>query len=143
MVKALRSVDLHLGVENLRADSDSGLHTPFLAFLHWLDDMVQCALQERVDLVLVARDAYRSRDRRPTFPRESAHRVHRLTAANAPAFLLIGNRDLPTARASERWTPLQALKKYLPLRRLLQERADRLLQVAEQLMVSEARAGAS
>ena len=97
MVKVLHFADLHLGVENYgRPDSATGLHTRLLDFLRSLDELVEYALAEPVDLVLFAGDAYKSRDPNPTHQREFARRIHRLAAADIPVFLLIGNHDIPS-----------------------------------------------
>jgi len=97
MVKVLHFADLHLGVENYgRPDSATGLHTRLLDFLRSFDELVEYALQEPVDLVLFAGDAYKSRDPNPTHQREFAQRIHCLAAANIPVFLLTGNHDLPS-----------------------------------------------
>lgn len=95
-MKVLHFADLHLGVENYgRLDAATGLHTRLLDFLRSLDELVEYALRERVDLVLFAGDAYKNRDPSPTHQREFAKRVHRLAAAEIPVFLLTGNHDLP------------------------------------------------
>nr|MBC7244072.1 exonuclease subunit SbcD [Chloroflexota bacterium] len=97
MVKVLHFADLHLGVENYgRLDAATGLHTRLLDFLRSFDELVEYALQERVDLVLFAGDAYKNRDPNPTHQREFARRIHRLAAANIPVFLLTGNHDIPS-----------------------------------------------
>lgn len=97
MVKVLHFADLHLGVENYgRLDTATGLHTRLLDFLRSLDELVEYALQEDIDLVLFAGDAYKNRDPNPTHQREFARRVHRLVAAGIPVFLLTGNHDIPS-----------------------------------------------
>ncbi len=98
MVKILHFADLHLGVENYgRLDPATGLHTRLLDFLRSLDELVEYALQEAVDLVLFAGDAYKNRDPNPTHQREFARRLYRLTQAGIPVFLLVGNHDLPNS----------------------------------------------
>jgi exonuclease SbcD len=97
MVTVLHFADLHLGVENYgRLDSATGLHSRLLDFLRSFDELVDYAIGQPVDLVLFAGDAYRSRDPNPTHQREFARRIHRLTAAGIPVFLLVGNHDLPS-----------------------------------------------
>ena len=98
MVRILHFADLHLGVENYgRIDPATGLHSRLLDFLRSFDELIAYALDERVDLVLFAGDAYKSRDPSPTHQREFASRIHRLTLAGIPVFLLAGNHDLPGA----------------------------------------------
>jgi len=97
-VRLLHFADLHIGVENYgRPDPTSGLSTRLLDFLNAFDELVDCALTERVDLVLFAGDAYKSREPSQTHQREFARRIRRLRAADIPVFLLIGNHDLPNA----------------------------------------------
>ncbi|MQG12847.1 MAG: exonuclease SbcCD subunit D, partial [SAR202 cluster bacterium] len=55
------------------------------------------ALNEGVDLVLLAGDAYKGRDPTQTHQREFAKRLNRLSQAGIPTFLLVGNHDLPAA----------------------------------------------
>lgn len=98
MVRVLHFADLHLGMENYgRPDPATGLHTRVADFCRSLDEMVEYALHESVDLVLFAGDAYKSRDPSPTHQREFARRIHRLATNGIPVFLLTGNHDLPNA----------------------------------------------
>jgi len=96
VVRVLHFADLHLGVENYgRLDATTGLHTRLLDFLRSFDELVEYALAAPVDLVLFAGDAYRTRDPSPTHQREFATRIHRLSSAGIPVFLLTGNHDIP------------------------------------------------
>ena len=95
-MKLLHFADLHLGLENYgRTDSSSGVNTRFLDFLRCFDFLVEEALRRRVDLVLFAGDAFRSREPSPTHQCAFAERVYRLAQAGIPVFLLLGNHDLP------------------------------------------------
>ncbi len=97
-MKIIHFADLHLGVESYgRIDPESGLSSRFLDFLNALDQVVDYAQQDKVDLVLFCGDAYKSRDPSPTQQREFAKRISRLSSADIPIFLLIGNHDLPNA----------------------------------------------
>ncbi len=99
-MKLLHFSDLHIGVENYgRTDPATGLSTRLLDFLASLDEVVDYALTEDVDLVLFAGDAYKGRDPSQTQQRELALRLQRLSAAGIPVFLLVGNHDLPHAVA--------------------------------------------
>jgi exonuclease SbcD len=98
MIRLLHFSDLHLGVENYgRLDPQTGLSTRLGDFLLSLDAIVDYALREDVDLVLFCGDAYHSVHPSPTYQREFARRIQRLSAADVPVFLLAGNHDLPLA----------------------------------------------
>ena len=97
-MRILHFSDLHIGVENYgRPDPKTGLSTRLGDFLDSLDQVVEFALDEGVDLVLLAGDAYKGRDPTQTHQREFAKRLNRLSHAGIPTFLLVGNHDLPAA----------------------------------------------
>ena len=97
-MRILHFSDLHIGVENYgRTDPETGLSTRLGDFLAALDQVVDHALTHKVDLVLLAGDAYKGRDPSQTHQREFARRLHRLSEAAIPTFLLVGNHDLPNA----------------------------------------------
>ena len=88
--------DVHIGVENYgRPDPETGLSTRLGDFLASLDEVVDYAIDEGADLALFCGDAYKSRDPTQTHQREFAKRVARLSSAGVPAFLLLGNHDMP------------------------------------------------
>jgi exonuclease SbcD len=94
MIRLLHFADLHLGVENYgRIDPQTGLFTRLTDFLHSLDQIIDHALEQEMDLVLFAGDAYKSRDPSPTYQREFAKRIQRLSAAGVPTVLVVGNHD--------------------------------------------------
>ncbi len=97
-MKILHFADLHLGVESYgHIDPATGLSSRLLDFLSALDQVVDYALENKVDLVLFCGDAYKTREPTQTQQREFAKRVSRLSSNNIPIFLLIGNHDLPNA----------------------------------------------
>ncbi|MEE9249201.1 MAG: exonuclease SbcCD subunit D [Dehalococcoidia bacterium] len=92
--------DLHIGVENYgRIDPATGLSTRMGDFLAAFDELVDYALDNRVDLVIFAGDAFKSRDPNQTQQREFAKRIARLAGEEIKVFLLVGNHDLPHALA--------------------------------------------
>jgi len=97
-MKILHFADLHLGVESYgHIDPDTGLPTRLLDFLSALDQVIDYALENKVDLVLFCGDAYKTREPSQTQQREFAKRINRLSTSGIPIFLLIGNHDLPNA----------------------------------------------
>ena len=97
-MKIIHFADLHLGVENYgRIDPATGLSSRLNDFLAALDQLVNYALQNRVDLVLFCGDAYKTREPSQTQQREFARRINRLATGNIPVFLLVGNHDMPNA----------------------------------------------
>ena len=97
-MKVLHFADLHLGVESYgRIDPSSGLSSRLLDFLSALDQVVDYALENKIDLVLFCGDAYKNRDPSQTQQREFAKRIKRLSTSGIPVFLLVGNHDLPNA----------------------------------------------
>ena len=98
MVKLLHFADLHLGVENYgRIDPATGLSTRLMDFLRAYDQVVDYALENDINLVIFAGDAYKTRDPNPTYQREFAKRIQRLSAAGIPTVLVAGNHDTPSA----------------------------------------------
>jgi len=97
-LKIIHFADLHLGVETYgRPDPTTGLSSRLSDFLSAFDQLVDYALDNKVDLVLFCGDAYKSREPSQTQQREFARRINRLATAGIPVFLLIGNHDLPNA----------------------------------------------
>jgi exonuclease SbcD len=95
-VRILHVADLHIGMENYgRLDPATGLNGRVMDFLRRLNQVVDYALENEVDLVLFAGDAYKSRDPNSTYRREFARRIKRLADAGIPLVLLVGNHDLP------------------------------------------------
>jgi DNA repair protein SbcD/Mre11 len=98
-MRLLHFADLHIGMENYgRVDPATGLSTRLADFLAVLDQVVDYALSNEVDLVVFAGDAYKTRDPNPTHQREFARRIRRLVDAGLPIFMLVGNHDLPNAQ---------------------------------------------
>ncbi len=98
MIRLLHFSDLHLGIENYgRLDPQTGLSSRLQDFLRSFDAVVDLALGDNIDLVLFCGDAYKTRDPTPTYQREFAKRIRRLSRAGIPTFLLAGNHDLPLA----------------------------------------------
>lgn len=95
-MKILHFADLHLGVETYgHTDPATSLSSRLVDFLNVFDQIVDYALENRIDLVLFCGDAYKSREPTQTQQREFARRIRRLSEGGIPVFLLTGNHDLP------------------------------------------------
>ncbi|MFN2167011.1 MAG: exonuclease SbcCD subunit D, partial [Anaerolineae bacterium] len=95
-IRLLHLADLHIGMENYgQLDPATGLNGRVMDFLRRLNEAVDYALENEIDLVLFAGDAYKSRDPNSTYRREFARRIKRLADAGIPVVLLVGNHDLP------------------------------------------------
>lgn len=98
MIRLLHFADAHIDIASSgRHDPQTGLPLRVMDFLKSLDEIVDTAIQEKVDLVLFAGDAYKDRTPAPTFQREWGRRVMRLSRAGIPTLLLVGNHDLSPA----------------------------------------------
>ncbi len=96
-IRLLHFADLHLGMENYgRLDPATGLNSRVRDFLERFDELVAFALNQEVDLVIFAGDAYKRRSPNPTLQRAFAKRIKKLADADIPVLLLVGNHDLPT-----------------------------------------------
>ena len=104
--------DAHIDIANYgRHDPQTGLPVRVLDFLKSLDEIVDTAISEKVDLVLFTGDAYKDRNPAPTFQREWGRRIMRLSKARIPTLLLVGNHDLSPslgrAHAMEEYNTLE------------------------------------
>jgi exonuclease SbcD len=94
-IRALHFADTHIGMENYgRTDPQTGLSSRVVDFLRCMDEMIEYARQNEVDLTIFAGDAFKTRNPNPTYQREFAWRVRDLSQL-APIVLLVGNHDLP------------------------------------------------
>jgi exonuclease SbcD len=97
-MRVLHFADAHIDMANYgRHDPLTGLPLRVLDFLKSLDTIVDTAIDEKVDLVIFAGDAYKDRSPAPTFQREWGRRIIRLSQAKIPTLLLVGNHDLSPA----------------------------------------------
>ncbi len=95
-LRILHFADLHIGMENYgRLDPETGLNRRVMDFLDRLEGVVDYALEHEADAVLFAGDAFRTRTPNPTYQREFARRLRRLSDAAIPTVLLVGNHDIP------------------------------------------------
>jgi len=98
MPRVLHFSDAHIDIVNFgRHDPQSGLPVRVMDFLKSLDTIIDTAIDEKVDMVLFAGDAYKDRNPTPTFQREWGKRMMRLSRAGIPTLLLVGNHDYSPA----------------------------------------------
>ncbi len=94
MLKILHFSDAHIDMANRgKRDPKTGLPIRVNDFLNALDQIIDYALTQNVDLVLFTGDAYRDRSPAPTFQREWGKRIKKLSDAKIPTLLLVGNHD--------------------------------------------------
>ena len=97
-IKLLHFADAHIDIANYgRHDAETALPIRVVDFLQSLDQIVDTAVAQPVDLVIFAGDAYKDRNPQPTFQREWGQRIMRLSQAGIPTILLVGNHDLSPA----------------------------------------------
>ncbi len=97
-VRLLHFADAHIDMANYgKHDPETGLPVRVMDFLNALDQIVERAIDEQVDLVLFAGDAYKDRNPQPTFQREWGKRIMKLSAAGICTVLLVGNHDVAPA----------------------------------------------
>jgi len=95
MIKILHFADAHIDTANYgRHDPESGLPMRVMDFLRSLDEIVQTAIDAKVDMVIFAGDAYKDRSPKPTFQREWDMRIMQLSRAGILTLLLTGNHDI-------------------------------------------------
>ena len=95
MVKILHFADAHIDIATHGPyDPTDALFVRVKDFLKSLDAIVAAAIEEKVDLVIFAGDAYKDRSPAPTYPREWGRRIMRLSRAGIPTILLTGNHDV-------------------------------------------------
>ncbi|HEX6383161.1 MAG TPA: exonuclease SbcCD subunit D [Anaerolineae bacterium] len=97
-LRILHFADAHIDIANYgRHDPETALPVRVMDFLRALDQIVDTAISEQVDLVLFAGDAYKDRNPQPTFQREWGQRMMRLSQAGITTLLLVGNHDVAPA----------------------------------------------
>lgn len=97
-VRILHFADAHIDIANYgRHDPATGLPQRVVDFLKALDQIIDAAIAERVDLVIFAGDAYKDRNPQPTFQRAWGERIMRLSRAGIATLLLVGNHDVAPA----------------------------------------------
>src|SRR5919201_6487466 len=95
-LRLLHLADVHFGMENYgRLDAATGLNRRLLDFARSVHCAIDYALAHGVHLAIFAGDIYKHRDPDPSWQREFAVCVRKLTTAHVPVVILVGNHDLP------------------------------------------------
>ncbi len=99
-MRLLQFADLHIGVELYgRPLPGKPWSSRTEDFLKAFDFLIDHAINEEVDAVIFAGDAYKAREPSQTHQREFAKRIRRLSEGGIATFLLVGNHDLPNAES--------------------------------------------
>lgn len=95
-IRILHFADIHIGMENFgRIDPATGVNQRVLDFVRRLAEIVDYAIEHQADCVIFAGDAFKTRDPNPTYQREFARQIMRLSRREIPTVLLVGNHDMP------------------------------------------------
>lgn len=94
-IKILHTADIHIGIENYGyINPNTGINSRMEDFLRSFDIIIDHAINNDVDVVIFAGDAFKVQSPTSTQQREFAKRVYRLAQAKIPTILLAGNHDL-------------------------------------------------
>ena len=97
-IRILHFADTHVGMERYgRVDAASGINSRVMDYLRRLSDLAEYAITQKVDLVIFAGDAYKTRNPNSTYRREFAWRIKEIADHGIPVVLVPGNHDLPAA----------------------------------------------
>lgn len=97
-IRLIHTGDLHIGVQNYgRVDGTTGMHTRLMDFLYTLDKLVDYAVDNQTDAVLICGDVFKNREPDVTQQREFAKRIKRLSDAGIIVYIIVGNHDLHNA----------------------------------------------
>ena len=96
MIRVLHFSDYHLGSDSYgKPNPDTGINQRVHDFAARLDELIDFALANEVDVVLFAGDAFKNAHPSPTVQKLLAERIWRLAKGGIRVFLLAGNHDLP------------------------------------------------
>ena len=96
MIRILHFSDYHLGSDSYgKPNPETGINQRIHDFAARLDELIDFALANAVDVVLFAGDAFKNAHPTPTVQKLLAERIWRLAKGGVRVFLLAGNHDLP------------------------------------------------
>ncbi len=97
-IRILHFADIHVGMERYgRVDAATGINSRVMDYLRRLSDLAEHAIAQKVDLVIFAGDAYKTRNPNSTYRREFAWRIKEMADHGIPVVMVPGNHDLPAA----------------------------------------------
>lgn len=96
-ISVLHFADAHIDMITHGRRAESGLPMRVEDFLRSLEQIVETAVSQQVDLVIFAGDAYRDRNPQPIYQKKWSEQILRLSAAGIPTVLLVGNHDMSPA----------------------------------------------
>jgi DNA repair protein SbcD/Mre11 len=95
-ITCLHLADIHFGMETYGyTNPETGLNTRLEDFRDALARAIDYAIENTVDLVLFAGDAYKRNNPNPTEQREFVNQFCRLADAGIPTAMISGNHDIP------------------------------------------------
>lgn len=95
-IRFYHTADVHFGVENYgKIDPKTGIHTRLLDFSSALEQCINQALEENIDLFLLAGDAYKTAYPTPTQQKMLCNLLLKLHHARIPVVITVGNHDHP------------------------------------------------
>ena len=96
MITIYHTADVHFGVENYgKIDQKTGIHTRLLDFKNALEECVDKAIAENIDLFILSGDAYKTAYPTPTQQKLLCGLLLKLHQAHIPVVIVIGNHDHP------------------------------------------------
>lgn len=95
-IRLLHFADVHIGMENYGGiDRNTGISSRVMDFIRRMNEIAAYAEENDADLVIFAGDAFKTRSPDPTYVREFARRIKRLSD-QCPVVVLVGNHDIPS-----------------------------------------------
>jgi len=97
-MKILHTADFHINaVQSGRWNPSTGLPERMMDFLKSVDTIIDTAIEEKVDLVLIAGDIYKNQSPIPAHQAAFDKRILRLEEAKIETYLLVGNHDMASS----------------------------------------------
>lgn len=96
MITIYHTADVHFGVENYgKIDQKTGIHTRLLDFKNALEECIDKAIEENIDLFVLSGDAYKTAYPTPTQQKLLCNLLLKLHKAHIPVAIVVGNHDHP------------------------------------------------